>query len=513
MVCCLNYMTFREQGILASPPREYELPALSEIGVLRSICRDSFFEFLKEFWPTIIAEDPIWNWHIEYLCNEIQKVAERVFQGLPKLYDLVINISPGSTKSTIISQVFPAWTWSRMPSARHICASYAYQLALKDSIRCRDIVESALYQACFPNIHLREDENMKGLFVNTLKGSRLSVGVRGQVTGYHGHFLAVDDPLNPEEAFSEAELAKANRWMETTLPSRAIDKAITPLILVQQRLHQGDPSGEMLAKGGDVKHICLPAELTDAVAPPELREFYRDGLFDPIRLPRSVLEEMRRKLGEYGYASQFLQDPVPLGGGMFKIDCFKLEKESPRQMVKLIRSWDKAGTKGGGAYSCGVLMGIDKIGDPWIIDVIRGQWAAAEREKIIKRTAEMDASGIYVRTTKEEDAETYVEILLEIEGGSGGKESAENTIRNLAGFHVTAVHPTGDKEARAYAFASQVGVQDHVHVLERHWTRAYLEELRFFPRSKYKDQVDASAAAYNRIARRKRRIGGLKLAA
>src|SRR5690606_8092895 len=134
----------------------------------------------------------------------------------------------------------------------------------------------------------------KGLFVNTSKGFRYAAGIGGAVTGYHGHFLIVDDPLNPEESFSDAELKNANRWMETTLPSRKVRQAqnVVPTILVQQRLHQDDPSGRMLEKNkgtGRVKHICLPGEVTDRISPPELRKFYRDGLLDPSRMSRSVL--------------------------------------------------------------------------------------------------------------------------------------------------------------------------------------------------------------------------------
>ena len=72
------------------------------------LCKEEFFYFVKTFWDTIISEEPVWNWHIEYLCNEIQEMAERVFEGKPKEYDLIINISPGSTKSTICSRMFPA---------------------------------------------------------------------------------------------------------------------------------------------------------------------------------------------------------------------------------------------------------------------------------------------------------------------------------------------------------------------------------------------------------------------
>src|SRR4051812_4108312 len=110
------------------------MQVINERKLRRAILKKSFYEFFKFFWPTIVAEDLVLNWHIQYLCQELQLVAERVFTGQPKLYDLVINISPGSSKSTIISQVFPAWCWTRMPSLRYIGGSYSYDLAMRDSI-------------------------------------------------------------------------------------------------------------------------------------------------------------------------------------------------------------------------------------------------------------------------------------------------------------------------------------------------------------------------------------------
>lgn len=491
---------------------------INERKLRAAICRKSFWEFVKMFWPIVVAEDLIPNWHIHYLCNEVQKVAERVFAGLPKEYDLVINISPGSTKSTIISQLLPAWCWTRMPSFRSINGSYSYDLSLAQSIACRDVVESQLYQEMFPGIVLREDQNTKGLFRNTLKGGRLSTSVGSRITGFHGHLLTMDDPMDPEQALSEADLKKINRWMTNTLPSRGIMRTDTPLILVMQRLAQNDPAGERISRGGRLKHICIPAELiydkegklAVYVNPPELVKYYREGLMDPRRLTRQNLTEFHKTLGEYGYSGQYLQDPVPLGGAMFDVTKIKIEQEAPR-MVRLVRGWDKAATKDGGAFSVGVLMGLDKEGDYWVLDVQRGQWTPTDRERVIQNTAALDARGAFAKLVGVQGFTTRVEIILEKEGGSGGVESTENSIRALKGFVVTGKRVTGDKEARAWAFASQVGIQDHVHVLNREWTAPYLEELRYFPHGKYKDQVDGSSLSFNRIAQPKKIIGAYAL--
>ena len=36
--------------------------------------------------------------------------------------------------------------------------------------------------------------------------------------------------------------------------------------------------------------------------------------------------------------------------------------------------------------------------------------------------------------------------------------------------------------------------------LNRTWTKPLLDEMRFFPKGKYKDQVDAAASAFNELA-------------
>ncbi len=455
------------------------------------------------------------NWHIPYLCAQLQRVAELVFVGKPKEYDLVINIPPGSSKSTILSQAFPAWAWTRMPSFRYIGGSHAMPLAMRDSLRTRDIVESDFFKDHFGAVELRDDENMKGRFTNTHMGGRMAVSVGSKVTGFHGHILGVDDPMDPEEAFSEADMKKVSRWMTNTLPSRGIARSDTPLIICQQRLAQNDPSGDRLLRGGRVKHICIPAELiydkngdlNVTVQPPALIKYYKNDLMDPTRLDRRNLEEFQKTLGAYGYAGQYLQDPVPLSGAMFDTSKIKIEEVAPA-MVRLVIGFDKAATKDAGAYSAGVLWGEDKVGEWWVLHVVRGQWGPTARESVIKQTVQMAYKGAFGKLIGRRSEKTHVEVVIEKEGGSGGVESSDNSIRNLRGFDVTGKRVSGKKEERAWYMASQVGIQDNVHVLNREWTLEFLSELRFFPHGKYKDQCDAASLAFNRISKPRKRVGG-----
>jgi len=482
---------------------------IDEYDLVASICRESFFDFVKEFWEEVIADTPVWNWHIPYLCGRLQRVAERVFEGKKREKNLVINIPPGTTKSTICSVMYPAWIWTRMPHARIIGASYSLLPVASDlSRKNRDIILSDKYRRCFSSvgrlekedsaIDLREDQKTKHYFVNSKGGMRYAVGTQGSVTGMHAHFLIVDDPIDPRGARSDSEIRSTNIWLFETLFNRKTDKDVTPVILIMQRLHVEDATAAMLEKMGDeIEYICLPAELNDDVKPERLKRYYTDGLLDPVRLNRRILENEKR-MGQYYYAGQFLQSPIPEQGGMFNVD--KLEFQNPDENIKWgkrVRYWDKAATQDDGCFTVGALLGEELLKDGkvryWVLDIVRGQWNTAMREKIIRKTAEEDGVNI--------------EIWIEQEPGSGGKDSAETTMRNLSGFRVKPDRPTGDKIIRADPFSAQVNAGNVV-LKPAVWNKEYIEEMRFFgPNCKYKDQIDASSGAFNRLFKKKIVLG------
>lgn len=473
-----------------------DLPELSATDLQRSILKDDYYEFVKAMWHTISPEKPVWNWHIKYLCRKVQMMMERVFKGQKKVFDLCVNIPPGSTKSTVLSIMLPAWCWTRMPAFRFIGASYGGDIAQDLSMKTRDVVRSDLYRRLFPEIKWRADQDTKNYFMNTLGGWRFSVGVKGDVTGRHAHLIVVDDPLNPEESYSDADIATSNRWIRETLSSRKVAKAVTPMILVMQRLHQDDPTAQFVARP-NVFWVCLPAQLEPNVRPVGLRKKYKNGLLDPKRMPEEVLINERVQ-GVVYFASQFLQNPVPRGGAMFEVDNLRVRTDAPKMRL-VVRAWDKAGVEGGkGAYTAGVKVGVDRDNKVWVLDVIRVRLNTYDREHLILRTARRDGPKCLV--------------VVEQEGGSGGKADAEATVRNLLGYRVKIVkasRETGDKERRATPASSMVN-GGNVYLLKARWNREFVEELRYFPASRYKDQVDAFGMGFNEIATPRLRAGAMR---
>ncbi len=55
--------------------------------------------------------------------------------------------------------------------------------------------------------------------------------------------IVIDDPLEPEEALSQAQRQAANEWYDHTLYSRLNDKLGGAIVLIMHHLHGSLPSG------------------------------------------------------------------------------------------------------------------------------------------------------------------------------------------------------------------------------------------------------------------------------
>src|SRR5690606_20204474 len=139
------------------------------------------------------------------------------------------------------------------------------------------------------------------------------------------------------------------------------------------RLHEEDPTGHLLQKNPDaIMHYCLPAEVSDLVKPPELKQKYVNGLMDPIRMSAEILEQEKINLGSYGYSGQFDQDPAPAKGKIWQ----KWFTEIPDNLFPPISEledygsdWDTAfGEKEENAASAYITSGIHKTNKKMYID-------------------------------------------------------------------------------------------------------------------------------------------------
>lgn len=338
-------MTEEQQIIAEKKKLERSARELERLYAVRAAeCYDSFYQFFIEFWDVINQDELTLNWHIKFLCDYLQGVVMRAIQKLPKERDVITNIPPGLSKSTIFSQMLGAWVWAHAPHFVIITSTHSNDLSIDQSLKSKDIVKSERWNKYFqPKIYAKfgkymnlTKDNEKD-WRNNFGGVRFFTSVGGAIIGKHAHLIIWDDLIDVEKANSEAVRKKANRHVSKVLPTRKKDKLVTPTIGIMQRLHEEDPTGYMLKIDDSIDHIKLPAKDNGEIKPERLREFYKDGFLDPVRLGQDVLDEQAKLLGTYDFAGQYDQDPTPKGGGKVKYEWFNYidEQDVPEGIV-----WD-----------------------------------------------------------------------------------------------------------------------------------------------------------------------------
>lgn len=449
--------------------------------------KKNFSAFIKEFWPIVEpGSEYIHGWHIDAICDHLIACKNG------EIKNLIINMPPRCMKSLIVSVFFPVWLWTFAPETRFIYASYAQSLSVRDSVKCRRLIESHLYQTLFGDIFkLTGDQNTKTRFENDKTGYRIATSVGGATTGEGGSYLISDDPQSAAEATSEAIVQSTLDWYDNVFSTRGNDPKTVVKIVVMQRLAENDVTGHLLAQGG-YEHLVLPMEYN-----PELKcktsILWQDPrtehgeLLWPERFNQTSLDELQKRLGSYGFAGQMNQSPAPKGGGMFKRQWFETVRASPYSATRS-RYWDRAATvkKNGNKpdWTVGVKIAKDVEGIHYIEDIIRFQDSPLKVQQAIRNTAHQDGYAC--------------KIMLEQEPGASGVAEVDMLIRSLGGFNAGKDLVQKDKITRAQALAAHCEA-GNVKLVAGPWNEAFLKELEMFPFGEHDDQVDAASGAYNSL--------------
>ena len=307
----------------------------------------SLSEFTKMAWHVIEPGTPyIGNWHLDTISEHL----EAVTRG--EIRNLLINVPPRHMKSIQVAVMWPVWVWMTQPQYRWLFASYAISLSVRDSLKCRRLIESPWFQARWGHrFALTGDQNAKTFFENDKSGYRFATSVGASTTGHGGDILVVDDPHNSMEAQSDTMRETTLEWWDQAMSTRLNNPKTGCKVIVMQRLHESDLSGHVLKQGG-WDHLCLPAQFEKG-----RRSKTTLGNYDPRtedgellwkgRFGIKEIDELKVQLGEYGTSGQLQQRPSPAAGGIIKRDWFNLlpaEDPLPKLMY-VVQSYDTAFTE------------------------------------------------------------------------------------------------------------------------------------------------------------------------
>lgn len=467
--------------------RKRILPAIDPVAIEREACRRSLATFAKRAWHVLEPVTPLkWGWALDAICAHL----EAVTRG--ELTRLLMNVPPGTMKSLLTGVIWPAWEWGPqgMPAKRFLATAHKQDLAIRDNVKCRRLIQSEWYQSRWP-VALVHDQNMKTKFETEQTGFREAMAF-ASMTGARGDRVLLDDPLAADDANSDAALLAAELSFLEALPTR-INNDRSAIVVIMQRLHERDTSGLILSRGLPYTHLCLPMRF-EAERRCETSIGFRDPrtvegeLLFPDRFPEAQVTELERTLGSYATAGQLQQRPVPRGGGLFRREWFGTIPALPIG-CRFVRGWDLAATEDAeAAATAGVLMAIAPDGRFIVADAKREQLGPMGVERLMKATAEQDRAGYgQVRGSFPQDP------------GQAGKAQAQHLVRHVLVGHDYHFSPeSGDKETRALPLAAQAEA-GNVFLLEGEWNAAFLDEIALFPLGKWKDQVDAASRAFTEL--------------
>ena len=199
----------------------------------------SLYEFLKQAWPIIEGKTPfIDNWHLKVIAEHLEACYRR------EIKNLLINVPPRTSKTSLISIAFPAWVWLQNPEERFMYASYAHSLSTEHSLKCRRLIESDWYQERWADKYqLAKDQKAKMLFENNKGGCRIATSVGSVATGKGGSIIIVDDGNNARDGESGAKRESTNSWWDQVWSTRLNNPLHDVCIVVQQRIHEKNLRG------------------------------------------------------------------------------------------------------------------------------------------------------------------------------------------------------------------------------------------------------------------------------
>lgn len=342
-----------------------------------ALCRQNFSVFYQRAWREMEPSEYTHNWHVDCIAYYL----EQVHLGFIKR--LIINVPPRTGKTLLANIAYSAWLMGRDPGMRIIGVSYGQRLSEKIGYKTRQLMESAWYREVFPDTKIDPYQASKINFMTTRGGGRFSTSVGGTLTGEGGNCIILDDPMNPAEAVSEIERINSNEWIDGSLFSRLNNPRDDKIVVIMQRLHTEDTTGYLMTKSPDWVHLKLPAQTDEKI---ELefngRLWEYEGLLWPDRLSQDVLNELESNMGAYTFAGQYMQSPVPIGGGEFKRDYikwFRLDDFNPRGCNIYITVDPANSKKKNSDYTAMCVWALAPDQNYYVVDGIRERLDPTER--------------------------------------------------------------------------------------------------------------------------------------
>lgn len=441
--------------------------------------RSSLHNFIQYMNPEYIVSD-----FSRTVCGALDRFLLDMVNGLRPI--LILGAPPQHGKSDIVSRYLPAYFFGKYPDLRVAGLSYAKDLASDMNRDVQRIMMSPEYKKLFPEsalnsrrvvtIDVEAKRNSETFEVMGHKGTYISQGVGGPLTGKKVDLGIIDDPIkNAKEALSPTTKKSIWNWYVSTFKTRLSKNSGE--IIMATRWATDDLSGKVIETTPRAKVLAFPAinEQGKALVP-ELH-------------PKEKLLETKAILGDYFWSAMYQQSPKQAGGSIFKDEWIKyyLPKDLPTNFDIVVHSWDMTFKDSEGTdYVVGQVWG-KKGANAYLLHQVRARMSFTATLKAVKRMADEYPKGL--RKLVEDKA-----------NGPAVIDSLKNTVAGLV-----PVEPDGSKVARAHAITAvwEAGNVFLPHKDIAPWIAETVEEITTFPVGANDDVVDAMTQGLRDLYQRK----------
>ena len=467
-------------------------------NLANALIKEDFYSFVQRaYFETSGGQILIPNWHIEVLCDRLEKARKG------EIKRLIINVPPRSLKSQIVNVAFTAWCLGHNPKEKIVSASYSAELAETFARDCKRIMQSEWYKQLFLKSVIANDQSSSYDFKTISRGARFATSVEGSLTGRGGNIIIIDDPIKTTDMGSENALKKVQEWYTGTLLSRLDNQENGVIILIMQRVHEDDLTGFLLDNEPDKwEQIVMPMIATEEEHwEVEHKTFIRHKgeVLNQQYISLEKCNELKSELGSYVWNAQYQQEPCPIDGGIVKEEWLQYYPNSRIDLADvryILLSWDTANKTGeNNAYSACSAVAVMRNRKFYLLQVMR---ARLDMTKLLESVLQaynsiVQKSGFF-----------GTKPVLLIEDAASGTPLI-NLSRNLKDMYdrvlnIEAIKPKGDKITRLYGVTPYIESgqllfpPDSAEGKEQWWPE-FKKELLSFPNSKYKDQVDSLTQA------------------
>lgn len=283
----------------------------------RKSCIANLAAFMNAAWHIVEPGRPIvWNWHLDAICKHLEAIRD----GL--ILNSLFTVPPGTTKSRAAGVYWLAHTWIKQPHLKFMFVGNSQTMAYDTSIECRRLLESDWYRHNFGiQWTLADDQNTKGMYLNSQGGHRAALGIGSSVTGKKGDIICVDDANDAEKVESAADRKRVIRRYENAIWDRVIDFATGRRVIIGQRTHVDDLIGHLKRQGGYFE-LRIPEEFdpsqryTSPIGWTDPRSV-KGELLRPHSLP-AKLARQRKRSNLMSWQAKHNQEPRSREGIRFK---------------------------------------------------------------------------------------------------------------------------------------------------------------------------------------------------